>query len=173
LLHVSAKTAPREQYVLCSKMELRNLIKRFALLGIAAGMLVGVFATDAAIIIWCIFGQPDFYFRGLGGSFSHLMSMILLFCFAGMLQGVLLLLIEIIFKRSINIPRFLFTQSLILVFSYSIIVSFAFSKNEIFWNPFYEPLIFIAFGIMLGLFLSKKASTEPLNSADPKGRAAD
>ena len=64
--------------VLCSKMELRNLIKRFALLGIAAGMLVGVFATDAVIIIWCIFGQPDFYFRGLGGAFSHLMSMILL-----------------------------------------------------------------------------------------------
>jgi len=139
----------------------RNRLLRFLLLGPTAGAFAATSNTCGALIVWVLFGEPDFYFRGWNSVPLSFILGSIIGARTGIIYGLLLTTFEILTRRTVRISWLLVNLAMIS-FLASVLVAYieikAFvevgrlSQVPIWW----EELFSIVVCCILGPMLSKR-----------------
>ena len=104
-------------------IEPENKMLRFLLLGPIVGAVAAASITCGAFIVWVMFKEPDFYFRGwFEVPYTFILGCLTGF-FTGIIYGVLLITFEVITHRTVRVLWFVSTLVLI-TFMASILVAY-------------------------------------------------
>jgi len=125
------------------------------LLGPITGVLVGYAQVTVAVIVWVLYGEPDFYFRGGQGVIFTYLDFTIGGGIVGVAYGVLLMGLEHLTGRRI---RPIIALGLILVMASIIAAVFItkeFHDRSIVW-VFAPQVCAVALGLLVSMAVSKR-----------------
>ncbi len=124
---------------------------RFLILDPITGALIGILHALVGAVIWMLSGQPDFYFRGFSGVQVYSLAESIGGFAVGIPYGFLLMFLERVSSRKLELSRFLFRILLIAGVFFTVITIYQFIRREIL-SPFYPCFTVAALAIMIAMY---------------------
>ena len=132
---------------------------RFLVLGPVTGAVIGFVQTTAAALVWILYGQPEFFFRGWNGVMFHYMTFTVGGSMVGVVYGVILLTFERVTGQEIRL-RIVIPWLACLAFGVALaIVVYEFEQGKLIRFYLAREVGAIAMGLLLSVMNSRRPGT--------------